>query len=140
MSSGPPLLLDTHIWLDFLNASPRLRPATVAAIETARASGSVFVSVISVWEAALLVRLKRISLHSPIEQWTNEALELPGLNLLSFTPRIAIAAVDLPDPMHKDPADRILLASARVERLTLVTRDHDILAFAKSIKLACLQA
>ena len=140
MSSGTPLLLDTHVWLDFLNASPRLRPATVTAIEAARSSGSVFVSVISTWEVALLVRLKRIDLHSPIEQWIDDALKLPGLNLLPLTPRIAIAAVELSDPMHKDPADRILVASARVERLTLVTRDHDILTFARSIKLACLQA
>jgi PIN domain nuclease of toxin-antitoxin system len=142
MSSASPLLLDTHIWLDFINASPKLRPATIASIESARASGSAFVSVISVWETTLLVRFKRIHLHSSVARWTEDALKLPGVNLLPLTPEIAIESesVDLLDPMHKDPADRILIASARVERLTLVTRDRDILAFANAIKLACLQA
>ncbi len=140
MSSTPPLLLDTHIWLDFINASPKLRPATVAAIDAARSNGAASVSVISIWEVALLVRFKRLTLHSTVSRWAEEALKLPGINLLPFTPEIAIASVDLPEPMHKDPADRILVASARVERLTLVTRDRDILAFAKSIKLTCLQA
>ncbi len=140
MSSNPLLLLDTHVWIDFINASPKLRSHAIAAIDKARSTGSAFVSVISVWEIALLVRLGRLSLHSPVSQWTTEALELPGINLLPFTPEIAIASVDLPDPMHKDPADRILVASARIERLTLVTRDRDILGFAKAIKLPCLQA
>ncbi len=140
MSSTPSLLLDTHVWVDFINASPKLRPHAVAAIDKARSDGSAFVSVISIWEVALLVRLKRLMLDAPVPQWTSEALKLPGVNLLPFTPEIAIASVDLPDPMHKDPADRILVASARVERLTLVTRDRDILALARSNKLACLQA
>lgn len=140
MSSAPPLLLDTHIWIDFLNASPRLRPATIASIDAARATGSAFVSIISIWETALLVHHKRIHLHSPMAQWTREALQLPGINLLPLTPEIAIHSVDLPEPMHKDPADRILVASARVERLALVTRDRDILAFASSTRLACIPA
>ncbi len=140
MSSRAPLLLDTHIWVDFINASPTLRPGAIAAIDSARSTGSAFVSVISIWEIALLVRLKRLSLHSPVTRWVEDALKLPGINLLPFTPEIAIQSVDLPEPMHKDPADRILVASARVERLTLVTRDRDILTFAKAVKLSCLQA
>lgn len=140
MSSTSPLLLDTHIWLDFINASPKLRTPTVMAIDAARLTGSAFVSVISVWEIALLARLQRISLQVPVSRWVEEAFQLPGIQLLPLTPEIAIDSVDLPEPMHKDPSDRILVASARVERLTLVTRDRDILTFAKSIKLACLQA
>ncbi len=140
MSSNLPLLLDTHIWVNYLNASPILRSKTVQAIEEARSSGNVFVSVISIWEVALLVRLKRLSLHTSISDWVNQALLLPGVNLLSFSPPIAIDAVDLPNPMHKDPCDRILVASARVERLTLVTRDRDILDFAKATNLAVLKA
>ncbi len=110
------------------------------AIDAARLTGSAFVSVISVWEIALLARLQRISLQVPVSRWVEEAFQLPGIQLLPLTPEIAIDSVDLPEPMHKDPSDRILVASARVERLTLVTRDRDILTFAKSIKLACLQA
>ena len=76
-----------------------------------------------------------IALHTSVTRWVEDALLLPGVQLLPFTPQIAIDSVDLPDPMHKDPADRILVATARIERLSLVTRDRDILAFAKATKL-----
>jgi len=140
MSNSFPLLLDTHVWVNYLAASPLLRQTTVKAIDEARSSGDVFVSVISIWEIALLVRLKRLSLHTSVTSWVNQALLLPGVNLLSFSPQIAIDAVDLPDPMHKDPCDRILVASARVERLTLVTRDGDILDFAQATNVAVMKA
>ena len=140
MTSTSPLLLDTHIWLDFINASPKLRTPAVVAIDAARLTGSAFVSVISIWEIALLARLQRISLQVSVRDWVEAAFKLPGIQLLPLSPEIAIASVDLPEPMHKDPSDRILVASARVERLTLVTRDRDILTFARSIKLACMQA
>jgi len=116
-----------------------LRKATIQAIEEARTAGVVFVSTISIWEIALLVRLKRLSLHTSVTDWVNQALQLPGVNLLAFSPQIAIDAVDLPDPMHKDPCDRILVASARVQRLILVTRDGDILDFAKMTNLAVMK-
>jgi PIN domain nuclease of toxin-antitoxin system len=140
MNNDPRLLLDTHVWVHYINATPGLRIETIRAIDTARISGSVFVSVISIWEIALLVRLRRLALHTSVSQWADQALALPGVSLLSFTPQIAIDSVDLPDPMHKDPSDRILVASARVERLTLITRDRDILSYAKATKLACLPA
>jgi PIN domain nuclease of toxin-antitoxin system len=140
MNNPAPLLLDTHIWLRYSNASVQLRPSIVETIDAALAEGSVFVSVISIWEIAMLVRGGRLSLHASMDRWTEEALALPGLQLVPLTPQIAIASVDLPEPMHKDPADRILVASARIERLTLVTRDRSIISFAKATRLACLQA
>ncbi len=88
----------------------------------------------------MLVKQNKLALHTNVGRWVEEALAKPGINLLSFTPEIAIESVNLPEPMHKDPADRILVASARVERLTLVTRDREILDFAKLTKLAVLQA
>jgi PIN domain nuclease of toxin-antitoxin system len=140
MNNRSPFLLDTHVWLNYLNASRPLRPAVIEGIEANRVNGTVFISVISIWEIAQLVRVKRISLNSSVSQWIKEALTLPGINLLPLTPQIAIDSVELPEPMHKDPADRILVATARIEQLTLVTRDRDILSFAKAIKLPCLQA
>ena len=134
------LLLDTHIWLRYQGISGDLRAAALPVLNRAAAAAAVYVSVISVWEIALLVRLGRLSLNTSVDRWTTEALSKPGIHLLPFTPEIAIDAVNLPDPMHKDPADRILVASARAEQLTLVTRDRDILAFAKTIRLQCLQA
>jgi len=140
MNKRVPLLLDTHIWINYLDASPLLKPSLVQTIEEARSTGNVFVSVISIWETTLLIRLNRLKLHYSIVSWVEQALSLPGVQLLPFTPQIAIDSVNLPEPMHKDPSDRILVASARVEKLTLVTRDGDILAFAKATKLAVIKA
>ena len=140
MSSPESLLLDTHIWINYLNASPLLKPDLVKRIEAARSVGSVYVSIISIWETAQLVRLNRLTLNTNVTDWVENALTLPGVQLLPFTTQIAIDSINLPAPMHKDPADRILVASARVERLTLVTRDRDILTYAKATKLACIQA
>ena len=134
------LLLDTHVWVYYADGGHELPRTVLRAIEKARESGSLFVSVISVWEIALLVRRKRLALPMSPARWSEDALRLSGLNLLAFTPEIAIESVDLPEPMHKDPADRILVASARVERMTLVTRDREVLAFAKAIQLSVLEA
>ena len=134
------LLLDTHIWINYQAFLRVLRPAAEAIIDEAVTHNSVFVSVISLWEIAMLERAGRIDLSGGVHAWTQEALSKPGIALLPFSPQIAIESVYLPDPMHKDPADRILVASARIERLTLVTSDKAILAFAKATSLACLRA
>ncbi len=88
----------------------------------------------------MLERDGKLTLHGGANHWIEEALANPGIVLLPFSPQIAIDSVYLPDPMHKDPADRILVASARIEKLTLVTSDKAILAFAKATNLACLRA
>ncbi len=139
-SSVEPLLLDTHIWLRHLGVSGALKATAIPTIDAAAASGLLYVSVISVWEVALLVKLGRVSLQPNVHSWIKDALAKPGLNLLPFTPEIAIESVNLPEPMHKDPSDRILVASARIAGLVLVTRDKEILAFANATKLKCLQA
>lgn len=133
-------LLDTHIWLRYQGISGDVRKAALPILHEAAAAGLLYVSVISIWELALLVKRGKISLNTSVDRWTQAALSMQGINLLSFTPEIAIESVHLPDSVHKDPADRILIASARVERLTLVTRDDEILDFAVRTKLAHLCA
>jgi PIN domain nuclease of toxin-antitoxin system len=140
MSSCSSLPLDPHIRINYLDGSPRLVPGIAQQIEEARLQGNVLVSVISISKIALLVRLKRLLLPITVAKWTNQALLLSGVSLLPFSQRIAIEAVDLPEPMHNDPCDRILVATARIERLTLVTRDGAILDFAKATNLAVMKA
>lgn len=129
------LLLDTHIWVRYINGDPALKPAGVAIIEAARKSGEAFVSVISIWETALLVKKRRLNLPVTVHRWVEEALLLPGVRLLPFTPDIAIESVQLSDSLNKDPSDRILVATARIEGLRLMSRDKDILRFAKQTSL-----
>ena len=140
MSSRHALLLDTHVWINYQAFSRALRPAAERVIDEAVTHNAVFVSVISIWEIAMLERAGRINLNGGVHAWTQEALSKPGISLLPLLPEIAIDSVYLPEPMHKDPADRILVASARIEKLTLVTSDKAILAFAKATSLACLRA
>ena len=109
-------------------------------LDAAASSRTLYVSVISIWEIALLVRLGRLSIRPNVHDWVRETLASPGLRLLPFSPEIAIESVNLPEPMHKDPSDRILVASARVEGLTLVTRDKEIIAFAEATNLNILRA
>ena len=135
MSSKAGLLLDTHIWVRYINGSPHLKAAAIETIQSARTSGEAFVSVISVWEIALLVRKQRLSLPLGVHRWVQQAFRLPGLRLLPFTPDIAIESVHLPDSLNNDPSDRILVASALVESLRLMTHDKDIIRFAKQNKL-----
>jgi PIN domain nuclease of toxin-antitoxin system len=140
VTSKPNLLLDTHVWLHYQGSSKSLRPTAEAAIDEAALRHAVFISVISIWELAMLERAGRIELSGGVDRWTQSALAIPGIKLLPFSPQIAIESVNLPEPMHKDPADRILVASARIERMTLITADKAILAFAKTSGLACLRA
>lgn len=87
----------------------------------------------------MLEARNRLGFDLPIRQWVKESLEKPGIELLPLTPEIAIESVQLPEPMHKDPADRIVLASAKVERLTLITCDRSMLRFARHIGLECVE-
>jgi PIN domain nuclease of toxin-antitoxin system len=134
------MLLDTHIWLRYMGVSGQIRTAAIPLIEAAAEAGLLFVSVISIWEIALLVKQGRLRLQPSVATWAQNAMAQPGINLLPFTPAIAIESVNLTEPMHKDPADRILVASARTENLTLVTRDKEIISFAAGTHLRILKA
>lgn len=134
------LLLDTHVWFRYQASTKALRNDAVVVIDEAAQRNAVFVSVISVWELAMLEHSGYVEFDGGVQDWTDQALAKPGLSLLPLSPEIAVASVRLPPPMHKDPADRILVASALVENLTFVTSDKAILAFAKTTEISCLRA
>jgi PIN domain nuclease of toxin-antitoxin system len=123
------LLLDTHamIWLD---GGFELREAAKREIETARIGNELFVSAISFWELAHLIASKRIRVRTSAETWARNFLALPGVTAVPLTPEVAIKSVDLPGPLHRDPADRFLIATALELDAALVTRDRAILAYA----------
>ncbi len=133
------VLLDTHIWIQLQAGSPMLSNAARKAIDIATSRRIVYVPAISVWEVAMLAQKKRIQFDRTVGQWVAEALDKPGIQLLPMTTEIAIEAAELPEPMHKGFANRIIVASARIERLTLITCDKPMLKFAKHIGLDCIQ-
>ncbi len=129
--TGRPILLDTcaAIWLQ---AGSAFRPEGEAALQEAQEIGTqVLVSPITAWEIGLLVSKGRLVLSLPPLTWFEQVLEL-GVDLAPMTPDILIASSQLPGPPLRDPADRIVAATARAMRYRLITRDRPLLDFASS--------
>jgi PIN domain nuclease of toxin-antitoxin system len=122
------IVLDTHIWVWWADDSPRLSAAHRQAID-ADPTEDVGVSAISCWEVALLKVRGRLVLRVPVERWIEDALDHPRIRLLELTPRIAVASTRLPGEFHRDPADRIIVATARVYDSALLTADEQILDY-----------
>ena len=125
------LLLDTHIvlWATFNEA--RLGRHAAKAINLASREDRLAVSAITPWEIGLLASKKRINLHKEVLDWVREALVKPGVHLVPLEPEIAVASTRLPFEMHPDPADRILVATARHLGAMLVTADQELLRLSK---------
>lgn len=114
------LLLDTHALLWWKEGSRKLGPRARRAIE--RDAAAVRVSAVSAWEIAIKSRIGRLRLASPLHEWMPEGLERHGFQMLNVTVDHAVAVASLPDH-HDDPFDRLLIAQARQEGLTIVTAD-----------------
>jgi len=135
------LLLDTHVWIWlFEGDTSRVGSDVAAVVDRAAAEWNVRVSTMSVWEVAMLAARRRVTLSFDCDAWVRNALDRPGVRLESFTPKIAIESTRLPNFAHRDPADRILIATARVTSATLVTRDRRILDYAAKGYLRVLDA
>lgn len=125
------LLLDTHAWL-WLESDPgQIGKQAANRIARAARSGNLWVSVLSVWEIGMLVAKERIRLSMPVDEWVRQAAATPGMRMLGLSPEIALESTRLPDTPHGDPIDRMLVATARMHNLTLVTQDAKILAYAR---------
>jgi PIN domain nuclease of toxin-antitoxin system len=136
-----PLLLDTHcwIWMQFGLMDQFTREARTA-IDRAVREDRLFVSVISVWEIGLLESKGRIALFIEYERWIRQALATPGLQLAPLTPSIAILSTRLPGNFHGDPADRFLVATARIDGARLITKDRRILEYGREKHVSVLSA
>ncbi len=122
------IVLDTHIWVWWVHGDERLTPAQVETIH-ANEADVIGVSAISCWEVAKLVEGGRLELPCPLRVWFEQALNYPGIYLLELTPEIAIESTHLPGEFHRDPADQIIVATARVYSCPLVTADGRILKY-----------
>jgi PIN domain nuclease of toxin-antitoxin system len=126
-----PLLLDTcaAIWIS--NDEPISSQALDAMREAHEADDSIYVSPITAWELGLLVSRGRMSLLMPPDRWFFRLLQAPGLRLADMPPELLIASSFLPGTPPRDPADRILAATAREYGYALVTRDRPLLDYAE---------
>ena len=120
-------LLDTHVLIWWLNDFDRLSTAQKAVLESASADSPLLVSEISLLEIATLYSLGRIRLKIPLREWLEKATAPPLVRRQGISPAIAAESAALPDSFHRDPADRTLVATARVIGATLLTQDRRIL-------------
>ena len=140
MNDEPTLiLLDTHIWLWLASGvSKAVSPPLRALIEKRVPESAVKISSISVWEIGNLVFKNRISFTIDVKEWVYRAIRETGVGVESIDAEIAIESSSLPKTFHGDPADRIVLATARKIGATLITRDKEIISYCKKQGLPAL--
>ena len=120
-------LLDTHVLIWWLDDADRLSAAQRSVVTAASRESPLLVSDISLWEVATLHSLGRIALTIPLREWLDKAAAPPLVRRHGISPAIAAELAALPDSFHRDPADRVLVATARVLGATLLTQDRRIL-------------
>ena len=125
-----PLLLDSCAVIWIANDQP-VAPATTEAMQRAIQVGEpVYVSPITAWEVGMLVSRGRLSLLMTPKFWFDQLLRAPGIRIADMSPDLLIASSFLPGTPPRDPADRIIAATAREHGYTLVTRDRSLLDYA----------
>ncbi|GDX79660.1 twitching motility protein PilT [Deltaproteobacteria bacterium] len=117
---------DTHVLVWWLSEPERLPPAIAAALATVSAAAPLAVPDIVLWEIATLVSLGRLTPALPLEEWLTLATSPPLVTSIAISPAIAAEVAALPDTFHRDPGDRIIVATARVLNLPLLTIDRRI--------------
>lgn len=124
MSPSP--LLDTHVWIWWMLGDPGLRPAEREALDALPADARPVISDISLWEFATLVDLGRININGSVEDWLRIAASPATVRVQPITPGIVAEMNRLPASFHRDPADRLIVATARFLKLQLATKDRKI--------------
>ncbi len=124
------IVLDTHALLWWASDKSKLSKKALSLVNReSRQTGQLLVSSISVWEIAMLVDRSRLSLKIEVNDFIGQLEKLPPIQFLPITNRISLASVGLPGPLHKDPADRFIIATAKVNNCKLVTADEKILTY-----------
>lgn len=134
------VLLDTHALVWLVAGDVRLRLAARRRIEAAAQQQQLWVSAITPWEIGMLVAKGRLVLDRDIMDWVQAALALPGIRVAPLEPAVAVASTRLPDDLHGDPADRLIVATARHLGATLITADAALLAYGRLGHVGVLSA
>ena len=121
------LLLDTHAWILAQESPEKFGRRTRTLLEDI--GNNVSISAMAALEIARLIFLRRIQLAEPPSTWIADSVRALGVQLLDVTSQIAAEAYELPGNFHKDPVDRVLVATARLHNLTLLTADELILRY-----------
>lgn len=120
------VLLDTHVWIWWLTGDSRLPPVERRALDAAAERGHVRVSAISLWEAQMLHSKGRLRLPLPFDEWLRRAADERTLAVAAMDAAVIVALDRLPSTFHGDPADRLIVSTARAHAWPLATHDQAI--------------
>ena len=124
------IVLDTHTLVWWVSGDPCLSANAKAAIDSEFDGGRIIVCAISAWEIAMLVERERLVLSMDVGSWLATVADIEAVHFLPVDVEIGVKSVDLPGAFHKDPADRMIVATARKFAIALVTKDEKIQAYA----------
>ncbi len=123
------IVLDTHTLVWWATNDSSLSKKAKSVIERERAGGEIVVSAISAWEIAMLVERETLAFSMDVENWLAIVQQIPGVRFAPIDVDISTKSVKLPGEFHKDPADRLIVATARKFGAPLVTKDLKIRAY-----------
>ncbi len=122
-------LLDTHTWIWWHSQPQMLSEKVKKLIAKPSHYKSILLASISLWEFCKLIQKGRLQISCSAEDWMRQALDMPKLQVISLTPEIAYQSTVLPEPIHQDPADQIIVATAREENAVILSKDQRILSY-----------
>lgn len=122
------IVLDTHVWWWILSEPDRVSEKVRKIIKNTP-PGERAIASISIWEFAMMASRGRIKLSISSKKWIDYAVNKTGLRVLELNGDIAVESCNLPGEFHKDPADRIIVATARVHKAILITKDQKIIDY-----------
>jgi PIN domain nuclease of toxin-antitoxin system len=120
------IVLDTHILVYWVSDPDQLTPSQHHAMQTVSARNPAVVADISLWEIAMLASSGRLALQLPLREWITRAVAPPLVRIAEITPNIVAEVAALSDWDHRDPADRLIVATSRVYGARLLTNDTRI--------------
>jgi PIN domain nuclease of toxin-antitoxin system len=122
------ILLDTHALIWWVNGDP-MSPRATSAMAVELEGGEIAISSITAWEIAMLTTRGRLSLSIDVTTWLAAIQQIERVKFVAIDNEIAVDAVELPGEFHKDPADRLIVATARKLRVPIVTADQKITGY-----------
>ncbi len=124
------IVLDTHVLIWLMEGDDRIGSNSRRSIERKGRADEILIAAITPWEIAMLVEKGRLALAHNVGNWIEEALDLPGISIAPLLPAIAVESVRLPNGLNNDPADRMIVATARHHKAIMLTADKGILKYA----------
>ncbi len=123
------ILLDTHVWIWWVQDPDRLPVAARRRLEAEEPDGGLVVSAVSFWEISLKCAIGKLELPMDVRSWLAAARQYPGIRVVHLSAEVATESTMLPGTFHNDPADRFLVAQARASGMPIVTADRKILSY-----------